>query len=1148
MGTLSVCLLLAITVAVALGAERESVTDPNSPELRAYAAPLQLDESQYGCGPLLQPGRTFYVALSGNDEADGTSWESAWRHVHVAVKRLGPGDTLVIGEGEYVEPTIAMNVDEPQSGEPGRPIIITAAPRHRVIITGGQHPQLSPAPGTQYCWQAEMDIPRGEASVWESDTQIHLQPTGSLQMCDELPGTWWYDLERKVLYAHFSDSRGAEVHGLSVWPGKGSTSNFYLRDDRGLDIRASYVCLRGLHFCNYNTAVLISGNPEGEGDQRTWRGGDHVTIERCSFSSTTFAGLVLWQGARWCLMRDNYGCRNGDRGSMLVNHKSAHDNLFIRNRFDSSAPTIREGGWTYHFGVSTYGHVGRGNHIIGNIMNDVQSFRSKYMFQQAVVEGNVMLGAASTVPCTYPGQQPKDLFMGPEDRVIFRGNVFMRGFATEFQPQPDIGPGGNWLDDYKVFINNYVPGKVSVEQARFADPAWLDYRLQPDSPLKGAGLGGYDIGGYRRPAGRVWYVSPDGDDANSGVTDRQPLATLTRAAAALQPGDTLYVMGRQWSEPLQVAASGTEDAPIVIRAHGRVPVALPAIHLAGQALVVEGFTIAGAQGDGIVVTGPGASVRECVIRQCGGAAIRATGAPGLSVERCTIVGNEVGVALEQGSTAAAVRDCIIADNRLAPVSISTDSAADYLASHNCYWGPGADAERTAREMRSVIGEPRFADDDLRLAWDSPAAHRAMYGQPAGARPALPHTPQISDVQVATLSDDAAVITWRTPVDDTTGAVSYRVQGAGEWRRAEVVTLGTVHGVGLSQLAPATRYEYAIEVKSRRGGTARSETLTFTTSDRPHAPATYYLSPQGDDAADGLAPQSAWRTLRRACAAVLPGDTVLLGAGVYHQAIAPLCGGAEGRRITFRRAGEGRAIIDGLGVLAPLADLRGRSYVTLEGLIFDSLPPAGHDGVILARDARGVEVLNCRIGYNKAHGGFGNGIYLAACPGARVEGNLIWGTRYHVTLAESPGAVVKNNTVSWGQVFSIYVTGRHEGTRITNNIFYFPTSVPNAALAISWADRNINLESDYNCWGPMVDKTHVAYVYHTSVNDLGPQGPSLAQWQADSGLDTHSIQADPMFADPRQGNFTLLPGSPCIGAGEGGVNMGALDPLILTREP
>ncbi len=1166
-------LLLTLVFGFALGAPAGEttafVTDPNSPTLRAYAQPLQVDEAQYGCGPLEEPGQTCYVALDGHDEADGTWWQSAWRHVHVAVTRLGPGDTLIIGEGEYVEPTIPLGLEGKQSGEPGRPITIMAAPLHRVIITGGQHPELSKTPATQHCWQAPMALPKGEAAIWETDTQILLQRTGSLEMLDELPGTWWYDAESETIHVHFADSRGPEAHGISVCPGRGSTSNFRSNDERGLDLRAGYVCLRGLHFRNYHTGVLITGNPEGEGDDRAYRGGDHITVEDCSFSSSTFAGLLLWAGARWNLLRDNYGALNGARGSMLVNHKDAHDNLFIRNRFDSSAPTIRAGGWRYHFGISTYGHVGQRNHIVGNIMNDAQSFRTKYMFQQTVLEGNVMLGRASTVPCTYPNQQPKDLFEGPEDRVIFRGNILMQGFSTASQPQPESGPGSNWLDDYKCFVNNFVPGEMTVADARFADPAWVDYRLQADSPLRGAGLGGHDIGGYRRHAGRILYVAPDGDDADPGTSDREPFGTLAKAASELQPGDTLYVMHPRliegkpvavgandprplmewggWTEPLVVPSGGTADYPVTIRAHGKWPGPLPGIRIDGEGVVVEGFTVARAEGDGITVGGDLVRIRDCVVRDCAGAGIRATGAAGLGVEHCTIAGNGSGILLDRGSVSAAVRDCIIADNRLGALLISDDSSAGYLGSNNCYWGDELDTERIAGEMGSVIADPKFHGPTRSLAWDSPAAALAMYGCPAGARPAEKRAPGITDIEVATLSDDAAVITWRTPLDDTTGTVAYRAKGAEDGKQQESKTLGTIHGTGLLGLEPGTEYEFRVEVKGRRGGYSQSDVQTFTTAEQPHAPTTYHVAEDGDDSADGLTAATAWRTIRRACAAVLPGDTVLIAAGSYHHAIAPLCGGAPERRITFRRAGEGRVIVDGLRVVAPLVELTGRDFVTVEGLTFDNLPPAGHPGVVNVGSAQGFELLNCRIGYSHRHGGFGNGVYLYRCPGARIEGNVIWGTRYHVVLNQCRDTLVKNNTVSWGQVFSFQTMGTHEGVRFVNNIFYYPTSVPNAAVAIAWPDENITLTSDYNCWGPMVDKTRVAYVYHTSVNDVGPTGLTIADWQADSGLDAHSIQADPMFADPTKGDFRLQEGSPCLGAGEGGANMGALDPHVLCRD-
>ena len=43
---------------------------------------------------------------------------------------------------------------------------------------------------------------------------------------------------------------------------------------------------------------------------------------------------------------------------------------------------------------------------------------------------------------------------------------------------------------------------------------------------------------------------------------------------------------------------------------------------------------------------------------------------------------------------------------------------------------------------------------------------------------------------------------------------------------------------------------------------------------------WYVSPQGDDGANGGTPATAFRTLQRAEGAVKPGDTVLIGSGVY----------------------------------------------------------------------------------------------------------------------------------------------------------------------------------------------------------------------------------------------------------------------------
>jgi len=1119
-------------------------SDPESPTLQALAEPLAVDESRYGCGPLLGPGKRYYVSLEGDDEADGLSWATAWRHIHVALGKLNAGDTLIIGEGEYIEPNMTIS----QSGEPGRPITMMAAPRHRVIISAAVRPTLQRTPNTSFTWQTTHKLEDGRAMVWEADTKIMLQPVVGIEMVDELPGTWWYDKEQERIYAHFADSHTTKPHVLAVRPGRVSVSHFRNRDACLLDVRGSYVHIKGLWFEHDNVCMVVQGGSEqGEDGKNTYRGGDHVTVEDCAFSSTCFAGLVLHAGARWDLIKGNYGILNGARGSLLVNHRDTHDNLFIGNRLDLSTPTIRVRGWQYHFGISTYGHVGPRNHIINNVMTGSYGYRCKYMVRDTVLQGNVMLGSCSTVPCTYPGSRPEDLWKKPDDRIVFRNNVFLGSVQTAYQPMPSRGAGGNWADPYKAFINNFAPDQKnraqSITAARFADPAYLDFRLQDDSPLRAKAIGGGDVGATRQAQGRILYVSVEGDNANTGTSDRQPFGSLAKVTAELQAGDTLYVMPGTYGEPLAVASLGSEERPIKIRACGKEDVSVPSIRVDGSRVELDGFTVSASDGDGVVVTGSNVTLEHCVVRDCEGCGVKVVGGNAITLRHCTFAGNVTGVSLERGSTDTSVRDCIFASHAGEAIALADDSHAGYLASNNCYFGDGLDREGIADDIRSVVGDPKFADaakGDFRLQWDSPAAYLAPFGQPAGAKTVLKRTPEIEGIQVTGTSDDSAVLTWRTPRDDTNASVQYRDKGGKQWHALQRSELGTVHGVGLVGLKPQTEYEFTIEARSRRGGVARSAIQTFKTSDSPASPATYYIASGGNDNADGRTPQSAWRTIRRACFTVAPGDTVLIMRGVYHQAIAPLCGGAEGRRITFRRHGDGDVIIDAGGVVAPLVMLNSKDYVTVEGITFDNLPPAGHSGVVKCDNSKGVDLLRCRIGLERRHSGYGNGVNLYRCHNARIEGNVIWGTRYHVVLNQCTNTLIKNNTFTWGQVFSAHFLGKHDGCRFVNNIFYYPTSVPNAALAISFPSRDLNLTSDHNIFGPMVNGTHVAYVYSGLLSNLPASGPTLEEWQKSSGQDAHSIRADPMFANPATGDFRLKADSPAIGAGKGRANIGACD--------
>ena len=76
-----------------------------------------------------QDERTYYVAVDGSDENDGTK-DAPFKTLTKAAQTLQPGDTCVIGGGTYHETLM------PQSGEAGRPITYKAAEGEKVTISG----------------------------------------------------------------------------------------------------------------------------------------------------------------------------------------------------------------------------------------------------------------------------------------------------------------------------------------------------------------------------------------------------------------------------------------------------------------------------------------------------------------------------------------------------------------------------------------------------------------------------------------------------------------------------------------------------------------------------------------------------------------------------------------------------------------------------------------------------------------------------------------------------------------------------------------------------------------------------------------------------------------------------------------------------
>lgn len=78
-----------------------------------------------------------YVAKTGSDSNNGTSWDDAWLTIGYALTRISGGETLIIGDGTYDE----CLIDTIPSGSSGSPTIIQAANRNMAILA----PTSSPA-------------------------------------------------------------------------------------------------------------------------------------------------------------------------------------------------------------------------------------------------------------------------------------------------------------------------------------------------------------------------------------------------------------------------------------------------------------------------------------------------------------------------------------------------------------------------------------------------------------------------------------------------------------------------------------------------------------------------------------------------------------------------------------------------------------------------------------------------------------------------------------------------------------------------------------------------------------------------------------------------------------------------------------------
>ena len=154
-------------------------------------------------------------------------------------------------------------------------------------------------------------------------------------------------------------------------------------------------------------------------------------------------------------------------------------------------------------------------------------------------------------------------------------------------------------------------------------------------------------------------------------------------------------------------------------------------------------------------------------------------------------------------------------------------------------------------------------------------------------------------------------------------------------------------------------------------------------------------------------------------------------------------------------------------------------------------------------------------YAYSYGGWG--LYTdQASTGIIFENNLVYNTKtggFHQHFGENN--IVRNNILAFAKQYQIQATRPedHLSFSLENNIVYYKEGTVLGGGA--W--KKAQFGSENNCF------------WNTEGEELSFMGCTIEEWQ-EKGHEKGSIIADPKFADPENGDFTLAPDSPALKLG------------------
>ncbi len=1039
-------------------------------------------------------GKEYFVSNSGNDNSDG-SRNHPFKTITRAVKAVKPGDVVTVRGGTYRELVLIRGV----SGTPDKPIVFRGAPGETALLTGALpvKNKWKKTAGFRFIYESVSDLEI--CMLFDSKEINRYMRVDSLDMLDRQPGAFMLDKSNGKLYVN--TLRGEHPAGLcfqfipyfagssrygsgfvNLVPFSGNTAEVY-GFGKGVMIYGSHIIWENFHVAFFPGQNIRVNAPA-----------DNVTVRNNTVYGGT-CGIMFYGSVKNSKMINNKVFRVAGTGLQLAGNG---DKCLIKGNIVDTCGTCspfkgaKTGSEGNIFNIAHYGSYSSSD-IIDNtvVATDRERCGSHLMRNKGAIRkfttqtGNVFYGGGVSLYATDDGSALL------ANNTCAGGDIQI-GYLTSGKKYTPVVRDNLYLKD--------------LSKGTFADVYHHDFRLRPDSPHLGKGA-------FPKP-GNVIYVSPKGS-GNGSVPEKA--ASFGSALSQVQGKDvTVYLL------------PGTYSGKAVFS--GNIKIA----NYQGGKVFVNGAVFIG---KGKIVI-DGIIFKRSSFRMGGDIRVRRSVFDGCDVQGKQVIVENTTLQDSRISGKVTLR------NSLVYGSGNAFATAGIISENNGFTSQSAlDAfQKKVREAhKSFLCNVKLAAD-FSLPAGSGLACAGLDCSAIGGRPtpvaALPVS--VEKLFVKAVSSDSVMVSWSTPRHYCNVTVrSYSISERRHNNSASVIqgTLRESSGQALLQkFLPGKEYKISLYFYPISGQKMVSRTLNFKMPGKfDHKPVTLHV--------DKKAP-GAFRSVAEAMAKAGPGDTVLVGPGIYTESVPVYLSG-----ITLKSRIPGKAILNLAGLLNYCIMSVNTRNVTVEGFQFTGLPYSAGGKTISTNNVVNFTLRNCYF-QRPSHSRTGNIHFFGYAPTKMLIENCVFDSGFHgVWIYPGKDVTIRNCTFFGGGVNAIHV-GCLKGSKTTiyNNIFVDTVSNHNSP-AVSVAVHGPHVYCDYNLYwktkrAPMQryyafgrHKTHPIYsaVWHVLKKDMPL---TLAETQKRFGVEKHAVEADPLFVDAPGKDFTLHQDSPARGKGRNGENLGA----------